>query len=76
MYNPGEYLKQSQKIARERNLLTRRAHSVFDALLRAERGIPNGAKQNPAVVTRERARVRLFEKELDACRKALRKLGG
>lgn len=69
-------MKRSQKIARDRAMLTRRAHSVLDALLRVERGIPAGAKQNPAHAARERGRVRLFEKELDQCRKALRNLGG
>ncbi len=76
MFSPGECLKRSQKVRRDRDLLVRRAHSVLDALLRVERGIPNGKKENPAIVMRERGRVRLFEKELDQCRKALKKLGG
>ncbi len=76
MYSPLETLKRSQKLAVERKLLTARAHRTLDALLRVERGIPSGKKENPAIVMRERARVRLFEKELDQCRKALRNLGG
>ena len=76
MFSPGECLKRSQATARERDLLTRRAHRTLDALLRVERGIPSGKKENPNNVARERGRVRLFEKELDACRKSLKKLGG
>lgn len=76
MFSPSQTLKRSQKVRRDRDLLVRRAHSVLDALLRAEWGIPSGVKQNPAIVMRERGRVRLFERELDQCRKALRKLGG
>lgn len=76
MFSPTEALKNSRKLAVERKLLTRRAHSLLDTLLRVERGIPSGRKENPVIVMRERGRVRLFEKELDQCRKALRKLGG
>ena len=76
MYSPVETLKRSKKLAVERDLLTRRAHRTLDALLRVERGIPSGGKQNPTIAARERGRVRLFEKELDACRKALKNLGG
>lgn len=76
MLSPSECLKRSRKLAVERDLLTRRAHRTLDALLRVERGIPSGGKQNPAAASRERARVRLFEKELDQCRKALKNLGG
>ena len=76
MFSPSQALKRSQKVRRDRDLLVRRAHSVLDALLRAEWGIPTGKKENPNNVARERGRVKLFEKELDACRKALKKLGG
>lgn len=76
MLSPAAHLKRYPKIAIERKLLTDRAHRMLDALLRVERGIPSGTRQNVRFVAREKARVKLFEKEIATCRAALKKLGG
>lgn len=77
MVNLDDHLKKSRRRAREREYLTARAKRMLDALLKAEASIPSGGSRiNPRIAARERARVKFFSKELDTCRKQLRKLGG
>lgn len=76
MVNLDDHLKKSRRRAREREFLMNRARRMFDALLKAEASVPSGSRINPRIAARERARVRFFARELDACRKELRKLGG
>ncbi len=76
MLSPTEYLQRAQKIRRDREYLMRRAHSMLDALLKTESAINVGTRANPRAAARTPERVRFFQKELDACRKSLRKLVG
>lgn len=74
MLSPAEYLQRAQKIRRDREYLIQRAHSMLDALLKTEGAVNVGTRANPRAAARAAARARFFQKELDACRKSLRKL--
>lgn len=77
MVNPSEYLKQSRRRKLEREHLIAHARRMFDALLKVEVSITKpGTRSSPRALARDRARIKFFLKELDTCRKQLRKLGG